>query len=52
MDPGLSVLLATMALIPGEGIVAIPTLGWGGLAALCAALIGCALRLLRRGARR
>ncbi len=46
-EPGISLQLRAMALIPDERIVEIPTLGWGGLVAFCATLIGCALRFLR-----
>lgn len=48
---GISILMRALALAPTRGIVAIPTLGWSGLAVLCATLIGCALGLLRRRAR-
>lgn len=52
LEPGVSILLGAMALFPDRGIVDIPTLGWGGMAFLCAALIGGALGILRRRARR
>ncbi len=47
-EPGVSILLGAMALIPNRGIVDIPTLGWGGFSVLVVALAGCALGILRR----
>ncbi len=46
-EPGISLQLGAMDLVPDRRIVEIPTLGWGGLVVFCAALIGCGLRFLR-----
>jgi len=42
-----SALIQTLALVPWRGVVEIPTLGWGGLALLSAALSVYGLRRLR-----